>query len=88
MTRIDVAQFSRHSYPCVLTIEQVFYDLGDIRYLTLFLPRKRTILTIHDCEMAHRASGLKRLLLRLVRIRLPVARHASSHPQPEEEARP
>ena len=128
MTRIDVEQFSRRSYPGVFSIEQVFndicaalpgdiavrkvrnkafsqgllvqlgdawrhrgivnHDLGDVCYLTLFLPRKRTILTIHECEMVHRAGGLKRLLLRLVWIRLlPVARHAASRLQPEEEAR-
>jgi glycosyltransferase involved in cell wall biosynthesis len=52
----------------------VNHVLGDVHYLTLFLPRKRTILTIHDCEMIHRASGLKRFILWLFWIRLPVAR--------------
>jgi glycosyltransferase involved in cell wall biosynthesis len=51
----------------------VNHVLGDVHYLTLFLPRKHTILTIHDCEMIHRASGLKRFILWLFWIRLPVA---------------
>ena len=53
---------------------KVNHVLGDVHYLTLFLPRKSTILTIHDCEMIHRASGLKRFILWLFWIRLPVAR--------------
>ena len=52
----------------------VNHVLGDVHYLTLFLPRKRTILTIHDCEMIHRTTGLKRLILWLFWFRLPVAR--------------
>lgn len=52
----------------------VNHVLGDVHYLTFFLPRRRTILTIHDCEMIHRASGLKRFILWLLWIRLPVAR--------------
>lgn len=52
----------------------VNHVLGDVHYLTLFLSRKSTILTIHDCEMIHRAKGLKRFVLWLFWIRLPVAR--------------
>ena len=52
----------------------VNHVVGDVHYITLLLPRKRTILTIHDCEMINRASGLKRFILWLFWIRLPVAR--------------
>ncbi|MCW4153902.1 glycosyltransferase [Halomonas sp. 18H] len=47
---------------------------GDTHYLVYFLPRNSTILTIHDCEMVNRASGLKKWLLNLLWIRLPVFR--------------
>lgn len=50
----------------------VNHVVGDVHYLTCFLPRQRTILTIHDCEMVTRASGLKRWLLRVFWLDLPV----------------
>jgi len=50
--------------------------VGDVHFLTLFLPRGSCVLTIHDCEMILRASGLKRYLLWLFWLRLPVARAA------------
>lgn len=52
----------------------VNHVIGDVHYLNLFLPRKRTILTIHDCEMVKRAKGLRRFILWLFWIRIPVAR--------------
>ncbi len=52
----------------------VNHVLGDVHYLTFFLLRRHTIVTIHDCEMVHRAHGLKRFLLWLFWIRLPVWR--------------
>lgn len=52
----------------------VNHVLGDVHYLTFFLPRRRTILTIHDCEMIRRASGIKRALLKFLWLDLPVRR--------------
>lgn len=52
----------------------VNHVLGDVHYLCFFLPPRRTILTIHDCEMVHRARGLRRFLLWLLWIYLPVWR--------------
>jgi glycosyltransferase involved in cell wall biosynthesis len=54
----------------------VFHVTGDAHYLALFLPRARTVLTVHDCEFVRRARGLKRALLWLFWLRLPVARAA------------
>jgi glycosyltransferase involved in cell wall biosynthesis len=53
---------------------QVNHVLGDVHYLTFFMPRRRTILTIHDCEMITRARGLKRFLLYLLWLYLPLRR--------------
>jgi glycosyltransferase involved in cell wall biosynthesis len=49
---------------------------GDVHYLALGLPRKRTILTIHDCHTLERLSGWKRWLLRLLWYDLPIRRAA------------
>jgi glycosyltransferase involved in cell wall biosynthesis len=49
---------------------------GDVHYLALSLPRKRTILTIHDCHSLERLTGWKRRLLRLFWYDLPIRRAA------------
>jgi len=51
---------------------QVNHVVGDVHYLTAFLPRQRTILTIHDCEMIDRNRGLKRWFLKLLWLDMPV----------------
>lgn len=53
---------------------QVNHVTGDVHYLTFFLPKKRTILTIHDTVMIERESGLKRLILWLFWLWVPVHR--------------
>ena len=45
---------------------------GDVHYLSLALPRGRTILTIHDCVTLVRSKGLKHLILWLLWFRLPI----------------
>lgn len=47
---------------------------GDVHYLSLGLPRKSSILTIHDCAVLHRLSGIRREVLRLLWFAWPVAR--------------
>lgn len=47
---------------------------GDINYLGIFLPRRNTILTIHDCGELDKLRGLKRLFLWLFWFYLPVKR--------------
>ncbi|WP_170952571.1 glycosyltransferase family 1 protein [Rhodobacter sp. JA431] len=49
----------------------VIHMTGDAHFLTLLLPRKRTVLTVHDCEFLDRSRGLKRFILWLIWIRLP-----------------
>ena len=42
---------------------EVNHVLGDVHYLTWFLPRRGTILTVHDCASLARLHGLRRRLL-------------------------
>ena len=51
----------------------VYHVTGDAHYLAIFLPRRKTVLTIHDCEFVRRASGLKKFFLWLVWLKIPVA---------------
>jgi glycosyltransferase involved in cell wall biosynthesis len=50
---------------------------GDVHYLALFLRRRRTVLTIHDCVSLERLYGLRRTLLWLLWYKLPVMRAAA-----------
>lgn len=50
----------------------IFHVTGDVHYITLFLPGKKTVLTIHDCGIVHQNSGLKRWLLRKLLVEWPV----------------
>lgn len=47
---------------------------GDVHYVALLLSRKRTLLTVHDCEVLCRLSGWKRRLVRLLWYTLPAKR--------------
>ena len=51
---------------------QINHITGDVAYLSLALPRGRTILTIHDCVTLVRSKGLKHLILWLFWFRLPI----------------
>lgn len=52
----------------------VNHVLGDVHYLTWFLPRRGTILTVHDCASLARLEGVRRRLLWLGWYWLPVRR--------------
>lgn len=54
----------------------LYHITGDIHYLTLGLPRARTVLTIHDCVFLYQYKGYKRLLLKWLLLDLPVRRSA------------
>ena len=54
----------------------VNHVLGDVHYLTWFLPRDRTILTIHDCVSLERLRGVRRELFWLLWYWLPLRRAA------------
>ncbi|MEM7102360.1 MAG: glycosyltransferase family 1 protein [Bacteroidota bacterium] len=45
---------------------------GDIHYIAPFLEKKKTILTIHDCNFMNRSSALKRFMLKTFWLDIPV----------------
>jgi glycosyltransferase involved in cell wall biosynthesis len=51
--------------------------VGDVHYLVLSLPKRRTILTIHDCVSPRTLKGFKQFALVLLWYKLPVARCAA-----------
>jgi glycosyltransferase involved in cell wall biosynthesis len=53
---------------------RVNHVLGDVHYLTWFLPRQGTILTVHDCVSLERLRGPRRRLLWLLWYWLPLQR--------------
>ncbi len=69
----------RRLYNC---IEAVFrqgdinHITGDIHYVTMFLKKKKTILTIHDCVALRRSTGFKRWILYLFWYWVPEKRSA------------
>ena len=54
----------------------IYHITGDMHYLAIGLPRKRTLLTIHDCVFLYQSSGFKRWLLKCLLLVLPV-RHCA-----------
>ena len=50
----------------------IFHITGVLHYLFFALPRKRTILTIHDCGKYHNSGGLKKIYAYLFWFKLPV----------------
>jgi len=50
----------------------VYHVTGDVHYAVLGLPRKRTLLTIHDCVFMHQYVGIKRLMFKWIFLDLPV----------------
>lgn len=50
----------------------LYHVTGDVHYLVLGLPRKRTILTIHDCVFLYNTTGLKRKILKYLFLDGPV----------------
>jgi glycosyltransferase involved in cell wall biosynthesis len=52
----------------------ITHVLGDVHYLTWFLPRRGSILTVHDCVSLERSQGVRRFLLWLLWYWLPLRR--------------
>lgn len=50
----------------------VFHITGDIHYVALAFPSKKTILTIHDCVFLYKHNGLKKILLKYLFLKWPV----------------
>jgi glycosyltransferase involved in cell wall biosynthesis len=50
----------------------IYHVTGDVHYAALVLPRKKTVLTIHDCVFLHRPRGIRRTLLKWIFLDWPV----------------
>jgi glycosyltransferase involved in cell wall biosynthesis len=82
--RVAIGSFAsrglwRRLYLCM----EAFFRQGDVNHVTgdinfagIFLSKSRTVQTIHDCVSIARSSGLKRAVLRLFWVAIPVRRCA------------
>jgi glycosyltransferase involved in cell wall biosynthesis len=52
----------------------VYHVTGDIHYIVASLPRRLTMLTIHDCVFLYSATGIKRRILKWLLLDMPVRR--------------
>jgi glycosyltransferase involved in cell wall biosynthesis len=52
----------------------VYHVTGDIHYVVFGLPRRRTLLTVHDCVFLYQNSGIKRRVLKWLFLDGPVRR--------------
>ncbi len=50
----------------------IYHITGHIHYISLVLPRKKTVLTIHDLGFLHTRSGLRRYLIKKLFLDFPV----------------
>jgi glycosyltransferase involved in cell wall biosynthesis len=50
----------------------IYHVTGDVHYAVLALPRKKTVLTIHDCVFLNRPAGFRRSLLKWIFLDWPV----------------
>ena len=50
----------------------IYHVTGDVHYVVLALPKKKTILTIHDSVFIRNSSGLKRIFFKWLFLKLPV----------------
>jgi glycosyltransferase involved in cell wall biosynthesis len=50
----------------------IFHLTGDIHYVVACLPRRRTLLTIHDCVFLYSTTGIKRRILKWLLLDMPV----------------
>lgn len=50
----------------------IFHITGDVHYVVLALPAKKTILTIHDSVFIRESQGLKRVFFKWIFLKLPV----------------
>ena len=51
---------------------EINHITGDVHYLSIGLPKNKTILTIHDCGFMEDTSGIKRMMLKWFWLTLPV----------------
>ena len=52
----------------------IFHITGDVYYLMLVLPKRKTIVTFHDCGILIRNRGIKKIIFYLFWYKLPLSR--------------
>jgi len=55
---------------------QLNHISGDINYISFFMKRRNTVLTIHDIYPLYRTKGLRRFLLKILWFKLPIKKTA------------
>jgi glycosyltransferase involved in cell wall biosynthesis len=73
-SRFAPAELLRNICSAAKSRADVYHITGDIHYVVMGLPHRRTVLTIHDCVFLYQASGLKRKLLKWILLDMPVRR--------------
>jgi glycosyltransferase involved in cell wall biosynthesis len=53
---------------------EIFHVTGDVHYIVMALPKRKTVLTIHDCVFIENTSGIKRAVLKYFFLDWPVLR--------------
>jgi len=71
-TKLSISTFIANIFDAFKHRGKINHITGSIHYLAIFLPRKSTILTIHDCSHAENRKGLYQFLFSLIWIKLPV----------------
>jgi glycosyltransferase involved in cell wall biosynthesis len=52
----------------------IYHITGDVHYISLVLPRSRSVLTVHDLVFLHRRTGLRRFILKKLYLDFPLRR--------------
>jgi len=73
-SKFNIRQVLGNIYASGKSQADIYHITGDIHYVALGLPRRRTVLTIHDCVFLYQSRGLKRLVLKWLFLDLPVRR--------------
>jgi glycosyltransferase involved in cell wall biosynthesis len=75
-SRLTIKNFIQNLIVAKKQKADVFHVTGDVHYLVLGLPAKKTLLTIHDCIFMYQSTGIKRLILKYLFLKWPV-RHCN-----------
>lgn len=65
--------FDLKKYTRFQSKDTIYHVTGDVHYAVFALPRKRCILTIHDCVFLQRRTGLKKWLIKKIYLDWPVS---------------
>lgn len=71
-SRADLVSIFQNLHYVFFKRGEINHITGDIHYISLVLPHHKTILTIHDCIMIYRNTGMKRILFQLFWLKVPV----------------